>query len=158
MVYIRRTPGSKFDQVVRWNLPDRVFFAAGACHILAYAFLERFPHCGAKPFWIKPLDGSPTNHMVVLNGECGFDYHGYTKKDVLLGHFRRRALQHWPTWQGELVEVTPDALISTEKSKTYPGLWLREPDQFLHNALPRARAYLDRFERPPELRTLQATT
>jgi hypothetical protein len=23
---------------MRWALPDRVFFACGACHILAYAF------------------------------------------------------------------------------------------------------------------------
>ncbi|MCA3613287.1 MAG: hypothetical protein IOC52_01850 [Methylobacterium sp.] len=59
MVYIRRTPGPKHDQTIRWNLPDRVFFAAGACPILAYAFLERFPRSGARPFWIKPLDGSP---------------------------------------------------------------------------------------------------
>ena len=151
MVYIRRTPGAKQDQVKRWNLPDRVFFAAGACHILAYAFLERFQNCGAKPFWIKPLDGSPTNHIVVLRGECAFDYHGYAKKAVLLGHFQRRALRHWPTWRCELIEVMPDALISEQKSKTYSGLWLREPDQFLYDALPRARTYLDRFVPPPEL-------
>jgi hypothetical protein len=128
-----------------------VFFAAGACHVLAFAFLERFPACGAQPFWIKPFDGSPTNHVIVLRGDCAFDYHGFSKRDALLDHFRRRALQHWPDWRGELVAVEPDALISEEKSKTYPGLWLREPGQFLHNALPRARAYLDRFVPPPEL-------
>lgn len=27
-------PGIKEDPVRRWNLPDRVFFACGACHIL----------------------------------------------------------------------------------------------------------------------------
>jgi hypothetical protein len=28
----------KSDQAMGWALPDRVFFACGACHILAYAF------------------------------------------------------------------------------------------------------------------------
>jgi hypothetical protein len=149
MVYIRRTPGAKQDQVSRWNLPDRVFFAAGACHILAYAFLERFPESSRKAIWIKPLDGSPTNHIIVDLGECAFDYHGYTQKSTLLGHFEQRARKHWPAWQGELVDIQPDALISTEKSKTYPGLWLREPQDFLFDALPRARIYLDRFRHPP---------
>jgi hypothetical protein len=39
----RRTPGAKRDPAKRWAFPDRVFFAAGACHMLAYAFLERYP-------------------------------------------------------------------------------------------------------------------
>jgi hypothetical protein len=158
MVYIRRTPGSMQDQIARWNLPDRVFFAAGACHILAYAFLERFPDAGARPFWIKPRDGSPTNHMIVLRDDCAFDYHGYSKKDALLDHFQRRARKYWPDWRGDLVEITPDALVSEPKSKTYPGLWLREPRQFLHDALPRAHAYLDRFVPPSALGNPHPTT
>lgn len=158
MVYIRRTPGAKQDQVKRWNLPDRVFFAAGACHILAYAFLERFPDCGARAFWTKPLDGSPTNHIIVMKENCAFDYHGYTKRDALMAHFRSRARRIWPEWHNELVELPPDVLISEAKSKTYPGLWLREPQQFLFDALPRARAYLDRFEHPPELTKPYGTT
>ncbi len=145
MVYIRRTPGTKQDQVARWHLPDRVFFAAGACHILAYAFLDRFPEAGGKAFWIKPLDGSPTNHIIVGLGDCAFDYHGYTKKQVLLDHFARRARLFSPTWEGALIDIPKDVLVSTAKSRTYPGLWLREPEQFLHDALPRARTYLDRF-------------
>lgn len=145
MVYVRRTPGTKQDKAKQWSLPERVFFAAGACHILAYAFLERFPNLGAKACWIKPLDCSPTNHIIVITGTCAFDYHGYSRKDALLAHFQRRACRHWPEWRGELIEIRPEALISEAESKTYPGLWLREPGQFLHDALPRARAYLDRF-------------
>jgi hypothetical protein len=30
------------DAERHWALPDRVFFACGACHIPAYAFLERY--------------------------------------------------------------------------------------------------------------------
>ena len=42
-MYQPRTPNyRKSDPVMRWNLPDRIFFACGACHILAHAFIERF--------------------------------------------------------------------------------------------------------------------
>jgi hypothetical protein len=42
-----------------------------------------------------------------------------------------------------------NVLVSEARSRTYDGLWLREPGQFLHNALPRAQAFLDRFPPPP---------
>jgi hypothetical protein len=50
-----------------------------------------------------------------------------------------------PGWSYSLVELPPDVLISEAKSRTYDGLWLRGPEQFLHDALPRAHAFLDRF-------------
>jgi hypothetical protein len=54
-VYRVRTPGySKDDLKQRWALPDRVFFACGACHILAYAFIERYRPAAAKAMWIRP--------------------------------------------------------------------------------------------------------
>jgi hypothetical protein len=34
---------------MRWALPDRVFFACGACHILAHAFLERWGAARMQP-------------------------------------------------------------------------------------------------------------
>ena len=36
----------KLDPIRRRHRPDRQFFANGACHILAYAFLERYPDLG----------------------------------------------------------------------------------------------------------------
>jgi hypothetical protein len=30
------------------GLPDRVFFAGGACHILAFAFLEQIEQCTGR--------------------------------------------------------------------------------------------------------------
>ena len=48
-MYQPRTPGyRKSDAVMRWALPDRVFFACGACHILAYAFLRRWGQAGQQ--------------------------------------------------------------------------------------------------------------
>jgi hypothetical protein len=39
-------------------------------------------------------------------------------------------------------------LISEARPRRYDGLWLREPQQFLHDALPRAERFLDRFPAP----------
>jgi hypothetical protein len=41
-----------------------------------------------------------------------------------------------------------DVLISESKSREYDGRWLREPKQFLHDAMPRAEQFLRRFFRP----------
>jgi hypothetical protein len=132
---------------MRWSLPDRVFFAAGACHILAYAFLERHFCFGAKALWLRPEAGIG-NHVFVACGDWAFDYHGYALLDRFLSHSRRRAQRLWPGWHAQLVELPREVLVSEAKSKTYGGLWLREPGQFLHNALPRARAFLNRFPAP----------
>lgn len=158
MVYFRRTPGAKSDQIRRWNLPDRAFFAAGACHILAFAFLERFPDGDGKAIWLKPLDGSPTNHIIVLTGDYSFDYLGFVGREKRLEHFRRRALSRYPGWRCELVALPAEVLISEVKSKTYQGLWLREPQQFAHDAMPRATRFLDRIKIPADLRPLYPTT
>src|SRR5262249_16909344 len=75
--YRLRTKGGKRDPVKRWGLPDRVFFACGACHILAYAFLKTYPGSGFAPLWIRPIEGYTGNHIVVVRGQLAFDYHGY---------------------------------------------------------------------------------
>ena len=147
-MYLRRTPGSKRDPIKQWALPDRVFFAAGACHILAYAFLEAYPESGFQPVWIRPIDRYTGNHVVVVRGEVAFDYHGYSTWRVYWAHTRRRANQWWPGWDASTVVLCPDALISNERAREYEGLWMKEPEQYLFDPLPRARRYLKRFCAP----------
>jgi hypothetical protein len=135
---------------MRWALPDRVFFACGACHILAYAFLQRFgaPRTdGPGPWralWFKPAAGHTGNHIVAASDTRVFDYHGLSERGAYLEHTFRRARQLWPGWDASLVELPRDVLVSEAKSREYEGLRLREPGQFLHDALPRAHAFLDR--------------
>jgi hypothetical protein len=149
-MYQVRAPGySKKDTVRRWALPDRVFFACGACHILAYAFIERY-RPAAKAMWIKPSPGFYGNHIFVVAEDWAFDYHGYSRPRSLLDHTWRRARHFWPGWDATLIELPVDVLISEPKSRMFDGLWLREPGQFLHDAMPRARAFLDRFPAPSE--------
>ena len=139
----------KDDPARRWALPDRVFFACGACHILAFAFLETYPGSGFAPTWIKPLNGHIGNHIVAVREDIAFDYHGYANWPRLLAHARTKAARWWPGWSAITLELPVDVLVSEEKSRRYEGLWLREPRQFLHDALPRARAFVRRFPAPP---------
>ena len=151
-MYQVRTKGySKQDPEMRWALPDRVFFACGACQVLTYAFLERYGSPEMKALWLKPEPGFTGNHFVVATDTWAFDYHGYSERQRFLAHTHRQAQRRWPGWRMTLHELPDDVLISEAKSRTYEGLWLREPGQFLHDALPRARAFLDRFPAPPPL-------
>jgi hypothetical protein len=148
MYRIRTEHYAKHNAEQRWALPERVFFACGACHILAYAFLERYGFEQAQALWLKPAPGFSGNHIFINTGDWVFDYHGYSRHDTFLAHSFRRARHWWPGWDATIVSLPPDVLISEPKSRGYEGLWLREPGQFLHDAMPRARAYLTRFPSP----------
>jgi hypothetical protein len=150
-MYRIRTRGySKHNAEQRWALPDRVFFACGACHILAYAFLERYGFERGQPLWLKPAPGFTGNHIFIAMDDWVFDYHGYSRRDAFLAHSFRRARHWWPGWNATIVSLPPDVLISGPGSRSYEGLSLREPREFLHDAMPRARAFLKRFPSPDE--------
>ncbi|CAM3423022.1 hypothetical protein THPR109532_08250 [Thalassospira profundimaris] len=145
-----RTPNyQKSDPVMRWNLPDRVFFACGACHILAHAFLMRYGTDDMTPLWLHPHKGFTGNHIVIAWDDWIFDYHGYSHRQKFIDHCFRRARQRWANWDAEIKSIPRDVLISEKKSRQIDELWLREPKQFLHDALPRAERFLDRFAPPP---------
>ena len=99
--------------------------------------------------WLKPASGFTGNHIFVDSNAWIFDHHGYSRREQFLAHTFRKAERWWPGWQASLIELPRDVLISEAKSRTHEGLWLREPGQFFHDAMPRARAYLDRFPPPP---------
>jgi hypothetical protein len=81
----------KNDPLRRWHRPDRQFFANGACQVLAYAFLQRYPDLGFHARWIKPAAGYSGNHIFVTDGLNAFDYHGLTTEQRLLSLGFRRA-------------------------------------------------------------------
>jgi hypothetical protein len=149
-MYRLRTRGGKRDLVKNWGLPDRVFFACGACHILAYAFLKAYPAAEFRPIWIRPGRGYTGNHIVAVRDQLAFDYHGYSHWPTLLGHVKRKADRWWPGWNADLIELRIEALVSEAESREYDGLWLREPRQYLYDATPRAQRFVQRFPAPPE--------
>ena len=149
-MYMRRTKGAKRDPFKQWGLPEKVFFACGACHILAAAFLRRYPNEGFAAIWIRPVTGHTGNHIVAVRNDLAFDYHGYSIWHRLLAHMRRRGNQWSPGWEASLVKLPEDVLVSESKSRMYDGLWLKGPKDFLFDPMPRAQAYLNRFPAPPK--------
>jgi hypothetical protein len=147
-MYKRRTDGAKRDPLKRWSLPDRVFFACGACHILAHVFLRTYPDSGFVPIWIRPEHGYTGHHIVLCRSNLAFDYHGYSSWPRLLTHARMRARQWWPGWDADTLELPEEVLVSGPKSQQYKGLWLREPGEFLFDPRPRAERYIRRFPAP----------
>jgi hypothetical protein len=135
----------KRDPVRHWHRPDRHFFANGACQVLAYAFLETYQDFEFGARWIKPAPAFPGNHIYVTDGVVAFDYHGLTTEERLLSLAFRRARRFFPDWNATLLDLPAEILVSETKSREYDGLWLREPNQFLHDAMPRARAFVHRF-------------
>jgi len=76
----------------------------------------------------------------VTNGDP--DYHGYVPSVRLIEH-TRRAQRLVPGWEADVVPVTV-SLVNREGARAI-GMDIRAPGQFLHDALPRAHRYLDRF-------------
>jgi hypothetical protein len=119
-----------------------VFFACGACQVLAHVVCSTYGHAGLRPYWIRPAEGFRGNHIIASDGEWAFDYHGWSRLERLLDHISRKAQRWWPGWSYTIRPLDdPSILISEERSKAM-GLHLREPRQFLLDATPRAIAFL----------------
>jgi hypothetical protein len=136
-------PGTKQDLERQWRLPDRIFFGYGACHILAHAFLERFPTAGFGAIWIRPAPTYRGNHVVVTDGKVAFDFHGYSCYERLISHHFRQYQAEYPGWAADLVHVRDN--LANSRAMTAIGMNVRGPEQYLHNALPRANRFLDRY-------------
>lgn len=133
-------PAIKTDPVKRWNLPDRIFFAHGACHILAGVALNLLERDSPSAHWLRPADPFEGNHVFVTVGDKALDYRGCLPLGRLLEHHRKGWSGRYPGWSADLVRVDFD-LLDTQALNLRN---MRGPDQFLHDPIPRARAYLAR--------------
>ncbi|MQY05019.1 hypothetical protein [Actinomadura macrotermitis] len=80
----RRTGAERQDQLLSWNRDDVAFFAAGACHILAYAFIATYPDAGFGPVGLWPRGARDACHVYVTDGVWAFDHDGWTLQSELL--------------------------------------------------------------------------
>lgn len=134
-------PGKKEDPVTRWNLPDRIFFGHGACHILAGVFLIENPLTACKPFWIVPHQ-HPGSHIFLSDGDIAFDYHGYSALDRLEAHHRKVWRSQYQDWTADILPVDFDLLDESELNRRN----MRGPEQYLHNPVARAQRYVRRID------------
>lgn len=74
------------------------FFAAGACHILAYAFLETYPAAGFHPVGLWSREARDPGHVYVTDGTRAFDHDGWTPQAELLAVTRETSpdADFWP--------------------------------------------------------------
>ena len=142
-------PGVKEDPVRRWNLPDRIFFGHGACHILAGVFLARFGSDAHWAEWVTPHNGLEGAHVYVTDGDRAFDYHGSPTRGALLAHHKKKWRSRLPGWDADVRAVDFDLLSTPALNERR----MRGPDQYLHDPIPRAVRFIERSgvpSRPPE--------
>ena len=137
---ISRTPEQKADLAGAWAQPDEDFFAAGACHILAGAFLETYPSAGFHALMLQPADGFRGGHVVATNDADVFDCRGWTPRETFLRRYSEACQKVYPGWFCKLVVV--DQPLSWSFAREFGH---RHPSQFYRDPLPRARAFLIRF-------------
>ena len=80
----RRTEQERADEALSWARPDQAFFAAGACHILAWAFLRRHPTAGFRVVALRAEQDAHASHVYVAKGGWAFDHAGWTREDELV--------------------------------------------------------------------------
>lgn len=141
---ILRTPEEKADVRLSWSRPDEEFFASGACHILAGAFLLAHPDAGFRPWSIRPKAGHRGGHLVVRRVHVVFDWSGFAGVGTFLDEYRQAMRVVNPDWDAEFHEERTDPLGWEYCRRTGS----RHPSQFFRDPLPRAIAFVRKF-RPP---------
>jgi hypothetical protein len=141
-------PGTKRDPQRRWNLPDRIFFGHGACHILAGVFLKHQPLPGFYAERIVPDEGFWGNHIYVTNGSIVFDFHGYSARERLLRHHRLGWSKRYPGWDAE-IEKVDYSLLDTAALNARKMLG---PDQYVGDPVARAEGFIERVNHPKAAR------
>jgi hypothetical protein len=135
----RRTPLERADQRVAWQRSDQAFFAAGACHILAWVCRESYPDRLIGIIGLRFAGEHQVFHVYATWNDWAFDHSGWSSESQLFTvnqDFEGRPL--------ERVTITADlaAFCAEHHSRT--------PTQYWRDPLPRARDYLVRHPPPWE--------
>ena len=135
-----RTEDQKRDLAWNWNRGDRAFFQGGACHILADAFLRRFPDAEFRPLIIQPEAGFRGGHIVAASPTTIFDWHGWTDRERYLAHHFRKLRQFFPGWNATVFEI--DDFMTPAFFEKFNH---QAPNQYFRDPAPRAEAFVSRL-------------
>ncbi|GAB2681289.1 hypothetical protein [Kribbella swartbergensis] len=133
----RRTDAERRDQGLAWNRPDQAFFAAGACHILAWPFLETYPDAGFQIVALRKIGDEHPSHVIATDNHRAFDHAGWTPLEELL--------RTTESFEGTQLERLPITEPLHDFCKTHNH---RPPEAFYSDPRPRARTYLNQFPPP----------
>ncbi|WP_166347390.1 hypothetical protein [Phytoactinopolyspora limicola] len=133
----RRTPAERADQELAWRRSDQAFFAAGACHILAWAFAAKRPTFQIVA--LRKVGEKHSSHTIATNGTWAFDHDGWTLESELLAV------------TAEFEPETPwERLVVTEDLATFcRNHYHRPASMYAADPWPRAAAYIAKFPPTP---------
>ena len=100
-----RIPEESRDVFLSWQREDMVFFAAGACHILAHMFLLLNPNEDFDLIYTKPVNKQPGNHMYESGGTWAFDFNRWSLERGLLKVNETFAKDRYPNWNYERIVI-----------------------------------------------------
>lgn len=133
----RRTPLERADQRVAWERTDQAFFAAGACHVLAWVCRDAHPDRAIELAAVRFAGDRQVFHTFAVWGCWAYDHAGWNSESELLAaneDFEGRPL--------ERIAITTDLAEFCEEH------FHRMPDQYWRDPVPRAREYLARHVPP----------
>jgi hypothetical protein len=133
----RRTAAERADQELAWRRADQAFFAAGACHIVAWEFVARHP--SHRLVGLRKVGEPNPSHVIATDGTWAFDHDGWTLETELLAE----TAAYEPATAWELLPITTDLATFCSNHRH------RAPEYFHQDPRPRARAYIDRFASSP---------
>lgn len=131
----------KSNLKARWERPDRVFFAKGACHVLAEVFLRRNAGRSFRVVLIWPGADFRGSHVFVTDGATVFDWHGYSDHERFVAHSLAKLRRQQSGWVGELITIEGSP-VGEEFCARYEH---RRPEQFYGDVVARAEGFLERF-------------
>lgn len=132
----RRNDAERRDQLLSWQRPDRAFFAAGACHILAFEFLALDRFAGFKPVGLRRPDATSFDHVYASDGTWAFDFCGWTLEADLIAATLAYEAGSAPGLRFDRV------LIDDCLNDLCANYHHRPPHDFAADPRPRAREYL----------------
>jgi hypothetical protein len=133
----RRTPIERSDQRVSWERTDQAFFAAGACHILAWTCRDAHPGREIGLAAMRKTGDEHPFHVYATWAGWAFDASGWHPEPELL------------RVNAEFEGVPVESFAITAALEEFCAVHLhRLPDQFWRDPRPRARRHLDRFTFP----------
>ena len=133
----RRTQAELDDPYRSWVRTDRAFFAAGACHILAWACREAHRTRSIRVASLRAAHGTQVFHTYACWSGWAFDHCGWHPEDALISVNEQ--------FEGYSLERVG---IGVELGRFCREQHHRLPHQFHADPMPRAREYVGRFEPP----------
>lgn len=131
----------KLDRELLWKLEDKQFFAAGACHVLAFAYKDIFENAGYDIYLIHPKSTRGT-HVFVSNGEWVFDSRGYQRHLDFMNEYSEACHSLFGDWEYEILKIEEsfDEFCVKHNHRT--------TDKFMGNPFQRAYRFIESFVAP----------